>query len=147
MILDLPPKDWKRPAIPARVKRIVLQRQNDKSSVSGLPLEPGDIHFDHRPSLRLRRFDTEANDTIPPANDPAFIEAINRAEHDVRTNGRGGARRISTYGSDTHEREKLRDLAKQQAAHRAALAAKAPGKPRQKSRRWPKRKFPSRKVR
>lgn len=147
MIIDLPPKEWRRPAIPDRVKRAVLERQGGKSAITGVPLEKGDIHFDHRPQLRRRKFDTTAWDTVPPANDPAYIEAITVKEHDVRTNGRGGERRISTYGSDQHESAKDRALAKIVAAHEAKLLAKARGEshglPRRKSA-WPSRKIPSR---
>lgn len=103
-ILDRPPKGWKRPAMPDRVKIDVLLR---KWQHGDPPFwSAADIHFDHRPGLWERKFDTETGDTSPPANDPDYIEAITKEEHDKRTNGPGGEKRITSAGSDTHRRAK-----------------------------------------
>jgi len=120
MILDAPPKGWKRPPMPVRVKLDVVIRQEGKCKATGQKLgELKNTNFDHRPALFERKFDTGTNDTIPPANDPGFIEAITVAAHDVRTNGCGGEKRVSTVGSDAHRRAKVR----RGAEHREAIAA------------------------
>ena len=92
-ILPAPPPDWKRPAIPARVKLQVLLNQDGRCKATGERLGLIDnVEFDHRPALWERRFDTETGDTIPPANDPAGIEAIAKAPHKHRTKVDAGRR-------------------------------------------------------
>jgi hypothetical protein len=119
-ILDCPPKDWKRPAIPTRVKLDVVIRQEGKCRQTGDKLGTLDnTNFDHRPALWERKFDTVAGDTVPPANDPAFIEACTIAGHKVRTHGNGA----TTAGSDSHRRAKIR-----------RITDPAPKKPKQKIR-------------
>lgn len=110
MILAAPPKDWKRPAISNAVKLRVLLNQDGRCKETGVKLAKGDIHFDHRPELWERQFDTEAWDTIPPANDHAHIEAITIKSHDIRTNGPGGEKRITTAGSGANRRAKIKRL-------------------------------------
>jgi hypothetical protein len=130
MILDRPPKDWKRPATLTKTKLQVLLNQDGKCKATGERL--GDVantHFDHRPALWERKFDTATRDTVPPANDPAFIEAITRAAHDQRTHGPGGEKRITTRGSDSGNRAKDRAVIANQTAHTAVMAAKATGEP------------------
>lgn len=104
-ILDRPPKGWKRPAMPDRVK--IQAVINAFLTAFKVPFcDALDVHFDHRPGLWERKFDTETGDTIPPANDPDYIEAITKEDHDKRTNGPGGEKRITSAGSDTHRRAK-----------------------------------------
>ncbi|HWV44072.1 hypothetical protein [Pseudorhodoplanes sp.] len=111
-ILDRPHPDWKRPAIPTRVKLDVVIRQEGKCKATGEKLGTlSNTQFDHRPALWERKFDTEAWDTIPPANDPNYIEAVTIEAHDKRTNGPGGEKRITTAGSDAHRRKKDRRAA------------------------------------
>lgn len=75
--------------------------------------EWSNVRFDHRPAIWERRYDTEANDTIPPSNSVTDIEALSRRGHDIRTHGhpgerRGnGKRRGTTVGSDSHRRAKI----------------------------------------
>lgn len=143
-ILDRPPPDWKRPAIPCKVKLQVLLNQLGRSTVDREKL--GRIegtHFDHRPALEARKFDTAAWDTVPAANDPAHIEAITVEQHDRRTNGPGGTKRITTRGSDSGERARTRNIRRTFDDHQGAMAAKAKGKPRPKASK-PKRKIPGR---
>lgn len=107
MILDGPPKDWKRPAIPTLVKLDVVIRQEGKCRQTGDKLGSlKNTQFDHRPATWERKFDTAANDTIPPSNDPAFIEACTIAGHKVRTHGNGA----TTVGSDSHRRAKIKRM-------------------------------------
>lgn len=107
MILDRPPKDWKRPAIPVLVRLDVVIRQEGKCKQTGDKLGTlKNTQFDHRPGLWERKFNTVANDTIPPANDPASIEACTIAGHKIRTHGNGA----TTSGSDSHRRAKIKRL-------------------------------------
>lgn len=132
-ILDRPPKDWKRPPIPCRVKLQVLINQEGRSTVDRARLgKIEDTHFDHRPSLESRKFDTKAWDTVPPANDATHIEAITVEQHDRRTNGPGGTTRITTRGSDTGERSRTRNIRRNFDDHQAVMEAKATGRPRPK---------------
>jgi len=129
-ILDRPPPEWKRPAIPCRIRLQVLINQAGRSKIRNERLGTVEnTHFDHRPALEQRKFDTAAWDTIPPANDPEYIEAITVKQHDVRTNGPGGSRRITTAGSDAHIRARTRRIIESQAEHQTAMAAKASGEP------------------
>lgn len=137
MILDRPPKDWKRPTMPKGVVARVFTAQGGRCKVSGDKLMPGCTQYDHRPPLSERKFDTEAWDTIPRANDPAFIEALTTKAHDKRTNGPGGEKRITTYGSDAHARAKIRKLT---GANKPKVKAKIPSRPFPKGRGFPKRK-------
>ena len=103
-ILDRPPKEWKRPTMPPRVKLDVVIRQEGKCKQTGEKLGTlENTRFDHRPAIWERKFDTVTNDTIPPANDPEHIEACTVAGHDFRTNGNGA----TTAGSDSHRRAKI----------------------------------------
>ncbi|MGR4927353.1 hypothetical protein ACIPUD_11155 [Bradyrhizobium sp. CAR08] len=143
-ILDRPPPDWKRPSIPCKVKLQVLINQEGRSTVCKTKLgRIEDTHFDHRPPLEARKFDTAMWDTVPPANDPGHIEAITVEQHDRRTNGPGGTKRITTRGSDSGERARTRNIRRTFDDHQGAMAAKAKGKPRPKPSK-PKRKIPGR---
>ena len=142
-LLDCPPKDWKRPKTPERVKLQVLLNQDGRCKATGERLGTvANCHFDHRPALWERRFDPKAWDTVPPANDPDHIEAITVDEHDRRTNGPGGTKRITTAGSDTGRRTKIRHVVEREVEHREALKAKASGRARAPSKR--KQKIPPR---
>lgn len=143
-ILDRAPPEWKRPSLPTNVKLQVLLNQDGRCKATGARLGTVEnTQFDHRPTLWDRKFDTVAWDTIPPANDPEFIDAIARKAHDVRTNGRGGEKRISSYGSDAHARAKVRHLEDQQAETRRRLLAKERGEPKPRTK-WPSRPFAKR---
>jgi hypothetical protein len=108
-ILDRPPSGWQRQSIPQRsqivaLKRALLSAYNDLSG-SGLPLGTS-IEIDHRPPLYARKFDTDTNDTVPSAGDPAYLEVITSDVHAVRTHGT----KATSYGSDAHQRAKERRL-------------------------------------
>lgn len=106
MILSRPPPGWKRPRLSVKAKRWIVARQNGKCAETGEPLDGVKVQFDHRPPLWARTFNEATNDTIPPANTPALIDALTVAGHDRRTHGRGGEKRITTRGSDSGERSK-----------------------------------------
>lgn len=137
MILDRPPADWKRPGTPPlHVQVKVLLRQ--------LGLEGKKVEWDHRPPVSERQFDTVTRDTIPPSQDPAHIEAIDEDEHDRRTNGPGGEKRITTLGSDTHNRKRTRDLTAEQAEFVRKMLHKRPGRRRRRTGKIPSRPFQKR---
>lgn len=152
-ILDRPPPEWKRPTMPCNVKLQVLINQEGRSTIGREKLgRIENTHFDHRPALEARKFDDGAWDTIPPANDPAHIEAITVEQHDRRTNGPGGTKRITTRGSDTGERARTRRIARGHADHQATMDAKVSGEPRpapakRKRKIMGRSTFPKRKVR
>lgn len=92
-ILPRPPKEWKRPSIPVKVKMQVLINQQGKCAETGEKLGSiSNVEFDHRPALYERKFDTEAWDTVPPANDLAYLEAVLKPEHQKRTSRDAGRR-------------------------------------------------------
>lgn len=92
-------------------------------------LDPDDVDFDHQPALGLRHFDPATGKYSPDANDPRYIVPRLRADHKIKTNGRGA----TTRGSDKGEIAKTRRLEKR----RAALLAKPTRKERRQSR-WAK---------
>lgn len=124
-----PPEGWKRPAIPKKVLAELLIRQNGKDPVTGVRLEPltRGIEVDHVPPLKLREFDPEIGDTIPPANSIEHLVVRDKPEHRAKTSGRGH----TSYGSDIHAIAKLKRL------------DGTTGTTKRK-RAWPKRPFPSR---
>lgn len=127
MILDRPPAGWKRPSLSIAARCDVLIRQGGLDAVTGAPLgDYANVRFDHRPALWERQFDTETNDTIPPANDPAHIDALSIKSHDIRTHGPGGERRIHTAGSDSGRRSKEVRISKKQAEFRRRLLKNTP---------------------
>jgi hypothetical protein len=121
-ILKSPPKGWRRPAIPVAVKlyamreihphapfSVICQPSNSAKLVAMLMVY-GKHHFHHVPGLWERKFDTETNDTVPPANDPFYIIAVTPERHDLIENGPGGEKRITSAGSASNYRAKERRL-------------------------------------
>jgi hypothetical protein len=123
-ILDRPPPEWRRPSIPLYTQIELYKRFLAKLGV--------ELELDHRPPLWERQFDDDRWDTIPPANDADYLEAIPVAEHRERTFGRGGEKRITTAGSDAHARAKTRRLTRPKVEKRSRWA---------KGRKIPSRKF------
>lgn len=130
-ILDRPPSDWRRPSMTLAAKVAAWERMY------------GPVNYDHRPPLSDRKFDTDTNNTIPPANDPDFIDPISVKDHDTRTNGPGGEKRITTLSSDANNRAKTRNIRKDLAALNARMEAKRTGNetPQRRSK-IPSRPFP-----
>src|SRR5258706_4707541 len=135
-ILTSPPTNWKRPQIPVSTQAMLLLKFMKESNLR-LP-EPREwktlkslirlikkiiikklgwkeVNIDHRPDLMARKYCSETNDTIPAANDPNYLEVLSKADHDARTFGRGGTKRITSAGSDANNRAKVRALRKSQA--------------------------------
>ena len=147
-----PPKGY-RPAIPLSVRFDVILRQEGKCIRCGQKLHAWkDVNLDHRPPLQLRGWDEEKGDTIPPANDPAAIDAIHKDCHAVLTTGKRGESKLSKRGGDVSEIARLRRLEKKHQAFRDKLLTKATDSPDSgeadpepnKKRPWPKRPMPSR---
>ena len=129
-----------RKAIPDRVKLIAALRRY------GLTTQ--DVQFDHNPALALRPINELTGDTIPPANDPAFIDMLLTEEHKLKTFGRGGEKRITTADGDIGKIAKMRRVSKSQEEFRRTVLAKqtgepAPDKPKSK---WPSRPFSEKKL-
>ena len=71
-----PPKGWRK-SIPLAVKLQVIVNQRGNAP-DGTPLDAIfiGIHFDHRPPLHERVYDSERDETVPAANDIEFIVAL-----------------------------------------------------------------------
>jgi hypothetical protein len=130
----------KRKAIPDAVKLEAVLRVNGRCPQCGERLGAlKGLQFDHRPALINRDVAEDGTDYVPGQLDPDFIEPLHVKCHDIRTNGPGGEKRITTAGSDKHTRDKTRRLAERGApqARSAPTAAEEPaetlppaGKPR-----------------
>lgn len=119
--IPLPPTGWRGPAMPVRVKLDVVIRQEGKCASTGERLGTlAETQFDHRPPIHERRWDPVAQDTIPPVNDPAHIFAVKVKAHREETK------------RDVRRMGKVRRLRETTADHDEAMAAKEPGKPRQR---------------
>jgi hypothetical protein len=82
-----PPVKWRPRDLTMREKLEIVVRQKgfEPDGRTRLrPLEDG-VQFDHVPALQRRRWDPETEDTIPPACDLAYIVALNKATHAVKT--------------------------------------------------------------
>jgi hypothetical protein len=91
-----------RPAIPDRVKLIVVLRQEGKCGC-GCGLKLGTLEnteFDHCPPLALREYDEATRTYTPAANDPDKIVARIKEQHRAKTHHPRGPH--TTIGSDQH---------------------------------------------
>jgi len=84
------------------------------------------IHRDHTPPLQMRAWDAEAGDTIPAANDPAYITLRHTDCHKDKTSG--GTTKAKAQG-DVTEIYRTRRLARQQEDFRARLLARGSEEP------------------
>jgi hypothetical protein len=152
-----------RKAIPTAIKLEVLLRtiRQHFDKTGELPAvaltAAASIHFDHRPPLETRPYDTEREDFMPAQNDPAHLEAITDEVHFARTFGRkpGAEVTVTTRGSDVGEAARIRTIKDSTARHHAIMAAKAglanndmaavlEGLAPAAKRQWPKGSIPSR---
>lgn len=114
----LPPPGWRK-AMPMAVKLQVIINQHGRAPDGSLLDAIGEgIEFDHRPCLADRPYDESRDETIPPANDPAFIVALPAAAHHQQT------------GADLKRMGKEARLAERQAAFREMLERKVAGQKR-----------------
>jgi hypothetical protein len=124
----LPPKGWRPPALTASVKVDVVCRQLALCACDGclnatdrLPVRlraARFIRFDHRPPVHEREWLPHLQDTLPAANDPAFIRALD-VEHDK-----------PITGADVTRMRKVGRIRDDEAAHAEYLAEKVPGQHR-----------------
>lgn len=118
----------KRKAIPDKVKLEVVLQQDGKCPICKERL--GDLkglNFDHRPAIINREVNEAGTDYIPPQLDPGHLQAVHADCHKSRTFGPGGEKRITTAGSDTHIRDKTRDLAAKHSEFISRILAKSSG--------------------
>lgn len=105
-----------------------------------LGFEPDDeIEWDHQPALVLRKRTADGG-YDPPANDPRYIRPMRKADHKVKTIGRGA----TTAGSDVGNARHLGDLIESHAGHERRMAGKQCGKPRERTGTIPSRPFDKR---
>jgi hypothetical protein len=93
------------------------------------------INWDHCPALGMR-LRTPDGGYIPDENDPRYIVPRLAEDHAVKTNGN----HVPLSG-DKSQIAKLKRNESAEAEYRFRILAKAPGTPREKSSKWPKRKF------
>jgi hypothetical protein len=134
-------KDHRKP-IPVGVK---LKSSLLAAGFSEEAIEGGHIQFDHFPALGIRPVD-EHGQIQPPANDYRYIRPMLKADHDIKTRGRGA----TTAGSDVGNAAKVKRLERDPRGgeeFRRRLLAKAEGKPppetKKRKRPWPSRPFPN----
>lgn len=116
----------KRKAIPLGVRLEVALRQ-----LAGLlGCAPGDLALDHDPALNWRPWNSDQSDTVPPANDPAcLVYRRKKGDHDVKTFGPGGEKRIHTRGSDLSEPLRLDRISKKHSESQQRILSKGSATP------------------
>jgi hypothetical protein len=133
-------KPRRRRAIPARVKLQVVIRQEGRCAACNEKLgKLEDTEFDHVPALWVREWNQEAQDTVPPANDPDALFAKHVDCHRAKSSGRRGEKTVTSHGSDAHAKGKVNRLTRQQEEFRSRILAKDAGEPVRRKSRWPKR--------
>jgi len=113
----------KRVAIPAAVKL--------RSALIALGLDPDHVEWHHEPSLKLRPW--TGTDYDPPANDPAHIVPMAKAEHRKRT-----------AEVDVPVIAKVRRITKAHLEFRERVLARRAGSPKPPSK-WRSRPFQTKK--
>lgn len=106
---EAPPKGF-RPHMSIKVKleSLVIHGNRDKETGEKFG-SIKNIDFDHDPPLMLRVWNSEAGDTEPPANDPAYIVPRLRSSHRRKTATKdipaiAKAKRLSARQSERRER-------------------------------------------
>ena len=151
-----PPPGY-RPAIPIATKFEVVMRTEGHCEKCWEKLCTwNETQFDHRPPLQMRCWDPVTGDTLPPANDVAFIEAAHKDCHATVTTGRRGTSKLSKRGGDISEVAKTKRLTAEEAEFRKRLLSNAselndevgegmvPPKGTKLKKAWPKREFAKR---
>lgn len=128
---------------PTSRRKPVPLRAQLHAALRQLGWEPHEAELDHDPALALRDWDAEANDTVPPANDPRYLVWRPVEDHRAKTFGPGGEKRVTTAGGDIHAIAKAKRLARGASDFDRRLLAKATGEDQQQERR-PTRKIASR---
>jgi hypothetical protein len=82
-----PPEGWRPRALTVREKLEIVVRQAGCERNLGarlLPLTDG-VEFHHDPALQRRRWDPDAQDTVPASCDLSYIVAMNKPAHREQT--------------------------------------------------------------
>lgn len=117
-MVPTPPPGWRKP-IPLAIKLQVIVNQRGLAPTGELLDAIGaGIEFDHRPCLSERVYDAERDETVPAANDPAFIVALSAAAHH------------SLSGVDNTRIRKVDRLRKTELEFRETLVRREPGQKR-----------------
>lgn len=149
MTLPRPPAGWKRPAMPAQVKLQVVINQEGRCKATGEKLGLiSEVEFDHRPALWEREFNPDARDghgdTIPSANDPAYIDAIKKDAHGKRTSRDSGRRAKEDRITGKTKGGKKADRFKPLPTGADVLEPEDNSRQRERRYQWPTRKIESR---
>lgn len=131
----------RRKSIPLSVKRAIDARQGGLCNCGcGTPIGKGFI-YDHWPSLELRPWNEDKTDTVPPANDPNYIQALCSESNKRKTFGS----KATTAGSDIQRIAKIKRILKGPKEPKKKLQSRPfPKRPDTMSYRWPKRGFQKR---
>jgi hypothetical protein len=114
-LIRTPPPGWRKP-IPLAVKlQVIVNQRGLAPTGEQLDALNAGIEFDHRPCLSEREYNAERDETIPAANDPAFIVALSAAVHH------------SLSGNDNVRIRKVARLRKREVEYRETLLRKQPG--------------------
>ncbi len=105
-------------AEPRRVIPMKLQRDAALKLCASLMAKLGLVEsaegvafeLDNDPALVLREVDPVTRQHVPHQHDPGFLVWRTKEAHDRKTNGRGGEKRATTYGSDKHVAAKLKRI-------------------------------------
>ena len=109
-------------------------RAKCEAALAKLGLTIRDVEFHHDPPLALRLWDDAAQDTVPPANDPAHIRVLLVSEHRAITTGRRGESDLSVSGNgDVSKIAKSRRLERDHEGFRHRLLTRECGEPRQRT--------------
>lgn len=80
-----PPERWRPRPLTIKEKLEIVIRQGGKEP-GGAKLQALEgIEFDHQPALQRRRWNPDAQDTIPPACSLDHIVALNKPTHAAKT--------------------------------------------------------------
>jgi len=136
--------------MPAAVKLQVVINQEGRCKATGEKLGLiSEVEFDHRPGLWEREFDPDARDgegdTIPAANDPAYIDAVKKSAHGMRTSRDSGRRAKEDRITGKTKGGKKADRFKPMPTG-ADVLEKRDVPTLAELRTVPKRKWPSRKI-
>ena len=129
---------------PQRRKSIPLLAQLH-AALYQLGFEPKEVQLDHDPALGLRPWDEQAQDQVPPANDPKFLVWRPKEEHKLKTTGRHGESKLSISGNGDQSRIAKTDrLEEEHESFRRRLLSRECGQRRERKGSIPSRPFPKR---
>lgn len=100
--------EGRRKPIPRKVKLAVLARQDGFCICGCGQYADGTFIYDHNPALELRLMNDDGTDTIPPANDPNYIDAVCPDYNKRKTYGT----KSTTAGSDANRIAKVKRILK-----------------------------------